>query len=225
MGRKPTSKLDVDHRALAMERDEIPFDGDNPKHTGIMADTSKLSDDEVNTNPLYWRERIRRARGVAFDDAAKVKFLELLRMSGKIVIACRESGVDRRTVLRHREKDAEFEVACDLMLELHAKDIVQRLEDQAMEGFHNDVFNAKTGEIIGTKITYETPLRVALLKRFDPDGYKDRSEVDVTSGGKIIAAPPVATIDEFEKIAEQLRADHRATQEERERQDAEDAAG
>jgi hypothetical protein len=81
MGRKPTSKRDVDHRALAMERDEIPFDGDNPKHTGIMADTSKLSDDEVNGNPLYWRERIRRARGVAFDDTAKVAFLEALRLS------------------------------------------------------------------------------------------------------------------------------------------------
>jgi hypothetical protein len=225
MGRKPTSKRDIDHRALSLERGEIPFDSDNPKHTGIHADTSKLTDEEVNGNPLYWRERIKRARGVAFDDTAKMAFLEALRLSGKITIACRETGVHRQTVLRHREKDAEFEVACDLMLELHAKDIVQRLEEQAMDGFHNDVFNAKTGEIIGTKITYETPLRVALLKRFDPDGYKDRSEVDVTSGGKVIAAPPVASMEEFEAMAEQLRKDHRATQEERERQDAEDAAG
>lgn len=225
MGRKPTSKLKIDHRALSKERDEIPFDGDNPKHTGIQADTSKLTDQEVNDNPLYWRERIRRARGVAFDDTAKMEFLETLRRTGKMVLACKECGIDRRTILRHREKDAEFEVAFDLMLELHAKDIVARLEEQAMDGFHNDVFNAKTGEIIGTKITYETPLRVALLKRFDPDGYKDRSQVDVTSGGKAIAAPPTASVEEFEAIAQQLRDDHARVIAEREEQDRLDAAG
>lgn len=225
MGRKPISKRDIDHRALSIERDEIPFDGDNPKHTGIHADTSKLTDGEVNDNPLYWRERIRRARGQAFDDTAKHEFLEVLRLSGKMVIACKECGINRRTILRHREKDAEFEVAFDLMLELHAKDIVQRLEGQAMDGFHNDVYNTKTGEVIGSKIAYETPLRVALLKRFDPDGYKDRSEVDVTSGGKAIASPPTASVEEFEKIAQQLRDDHTRVIAEREEQDRIDAAG
>lgn len=225
MGRKPVSKRDIDHRALSIERGQIPFDGDNPKHTGIHLDTTKLTDEEVQANPLYWRERIRRARGAAFDDTAKIAFLDALRLYGKVVIACRETGIDRQTVLRHREKDGEFEAAFDLMLELHAKDIVARLEEQAMDGFHNDVFNSKTGDIIGTKITYETPLRVALLKRFDPDGYKDRSEVDVTSGGKIIAAPPVASVDEFEKIAQRLRDDHARVEAEREEQDRLDAAG
>lgn len=225
MGRKPVSKRDVDHRALSIERGEIPFDSDSPKHTGISLDTSKLTDKEVADNPLYWRERIKRARGMAFDDTAKHAFLEAYRLSGKITIACRETGIHRDTVRKHREKDAEFEVACDLMLELHAKDIVERLEAQAMEGFHNDVFNAKTGDVIGTKITYETPLRVALLKRFDPDGYKDRSEVDVTSGGKIIAAPPTASVAEFEEIARKLREDHAQVQKDREEQDREDAAG
>jgi len=201
MGRKPTSKRDIDHRALSIERDEIPFDGDSSKHTGIMADTSKLTDAEVNDNPLYWRERIKRARGVSFDDAAKVEFLEALRLSGKIVIACKHCGIDRRTILRHREKDAEFETAVDLMMELHAMDIVQRLETDALEGFHNDVYNMKTGDVIGSKLTMETPLRVALLKRFDPE-YKDRSQVDMNVGGKVIAMPPEMSNDEWDVAAE-----------------------
>lgn len=225
MAGKPTSKRDIDRRKLAEERDEIPFNADNPKHTGIHADTSKLTDDEVNENPLYWRERLRRSRGVVFDDAAKTAWLEAFRQSGKITVACRETGVHRQTVLRHREKDEEFEAAFDLMLELHAEAVVHRLESDALDGFHNDVFNAKTGDVIGSKLTYETPLRVAMLKRFDPN-YKDRSEVDINHSGKVIAAPPrVGSIEEFQKIAEKLRADHAAIQKQREEQDAADAQG
>lgn len=218
-GRKPVSKRNIDHRALSIERGQIPFDGDSPKHTGIHLDTSKLTEEEVNSNPLYWRERIRRARGVAFDDTAKVAFLDALRLYGKVVIACRETGIHRDTVMRHREKDDEFACAFDLMLELHAMDVVNRLETEALNGFHNNVFNAKTGEIIGTKITYETPLRVALLKRFDPE-YKDRAQVDMNVGGKVIAVPPEMSNEEWDAAAEAALDRMRQVAKEREAEEA-----
>lgn len=223
MAGKPTSKRHIDHRALSIERGEIPFDGDDPKHTGIHADTTKLTDEEVQSNPLYWRERIRRARGAAFDDAAKTEWLEAFRKSGKITIACRETGVHRQTILRHREKDEEFEAAFDLMLELHASDIVDRIEERAMNGYENDVFD-KDGCAVGIKTTYETALAVKMLGRYDRD-YKDRSEVDITSGGKVIAAPPrVGSLEEFERdVASRLREGHAAVLKQREEQDAADA--
>lgn len=223
MAGKPTSKRDIDHRALSIERGEIPFDGDDPKHTGVHADTSKLTDEEVQSNPLYWRERIKRARGVAFDDVKKTEWLAAFERTGKIILACDEVGVARQTILRHREKDEEFEAAFDLALERHATSLVNRIEDRAMDGVTNDVYNSKTGDIIGTETKYETALAVKMLGRYDRD-YKDRSEVDITSGGKILAIPPTATREEFSGMLERLREQQAKIVKEREEQDAADVA-
>ena len=193
MAGKPTSKRDIDHRALSIERGEIPFDGDDPKHTGIHADTSKLTDEEVQSNPLYWRERIKRARGAAFDDAKKTEWLAAFEKTGKVILACDEVGVDRQ------------------------------IEERAMDGYENDVFD-KDGVAVGIKRTYETALAVKMLGRYDRD-YKDRSEVDITSGGKVIAAPPrVGSLEEFERdVASRLREGHAAVLRQREEDEAADA--
>ena len=222
----PVSRREVDHRQAALDRGEVPFDPDSAKHTGIQLDTSKLTDDEVQSNPLYWRERMRRARGIAFDDVAKAGFLEALRLHGNLAKTCEATGVHRRTVLRHREKDEEFEAGYDAALELHSMDKVAHLEEQALEGFENDVYNMKTGDIIGTKRTYETALRVAVLKAYGGEQYTDRSKIDanVKSTGKMLAIPSTATPEEFDAMLDQLAADQAQIVKDREEQDRKDAA-
>lgn len=43
------------------------------------------------------------------------KFLMYLRLSGKYKIACKQLGINIKTVERHKEKDTDFNEACELV--------------------------------------------------------------------------------------------------------------
>lgn len=147
-----------------------------------------------------WRRQMMESK-LKFDDVQKQIFLDKLLETGKPGLSAAHAGVCQTTVARHRKEDPDFGEAYTRTLKLHAEDIVQRLETAAMEGFENDVYD-KDGVKIGIKTTFETQLRVAMLKRFDPE-YKDRQEIEHKGGG-VMVAPAAMTPEQW--LAQQQAA-------------------
>lgn len=188
---------------MAEAKKEIQFDETNPSHTGIKEDVSKLSDKVVEDRPELWRERAKRRTARKLTDPMKQAYLMALEQTGKISLAIKEVGLCRQTIMNHRKVDPVFDQACEDAVDQHAMNIVNRLETEAIEGHTQPIFD-KEGEEIGEKRIYETGLRTLVLKRYDPE-YKDRQALDVTSGGKELAAPPQLGLDDWVAAAAKAR--------------------
>ncbi len=192
-------EVNIGDRAPDPEKQKL-FDDADPDFTGISKDVSKLSDEEVEADPTLWREKGKRYRRKKFDDVRKSIFLKDLLANGKMVLACKACGISKDTVVVHRREDEQFNLDVEDALAEHAKDIIKRIEKRAMEGYDNPVFD-KEGAECGIKTTFETPLAVKMLARYDPD-YRDKTALDLTTGGgAAIVAPPTLSMEEFVKVA------------------------
>jgi len=200
--------------------EEKTFDDTDPRFTGISKDLSRMKDTTIEADPTLWREKRKRHRRKKFDDNLKSVFLASLLSHGKIILAAKDAKIALSTIGVHRSEDEDFNDAVEETIAQHAKDIIQKIELRAMEGYDNPVFN-KDGDEVGTKTTMETALAVKMLARHDPE-YRDKSALDITSGGGVILSPPTVTLEEWSVIAAKSRQrmlDHQAEQE------AEDAQG
>lgn len=134
-----------------------------------------------------WRRSLRPDQ-IKFDDEMKGRFLEQILMHGKRALAAQAAGVSMQTVRNHMKIDPEFAELFDQALQERADRVTRQIEEEALEGFEEPIFHAKTGELLGTKRVYETPIRLAILRRYDPE-YKDRSESTVVGAIGVLVAP------------------------------------
>lgn len=134
-----------------------------------------------------WRRSLRPDQ-IKFDDEMKGRFLEQILVHGKRALAAQAAGVSMQTVRNHMKIDPEFAELFDQALQERADRVTRQIEEEALEGFEEPIFHAKTGELLGTKRVYETPIRLAILKRYDPE-YKDRSESTVVGAIGVLVAP------------------------------------
>lgn len=88
-------------------------------------------------------------------------FIEALRISGNIAIACTAAGVQRKTALRARERNEEF-----------ARDWDNAIEDST------DALLAVARE---RAIARSDQLLMFLLKAARPDTFRDKSQLDLRS--------------------------------------------
>jgi hypothetical protein len=135
-----------------------------------------------------------------FDDKRKAKYLEFMEMYGKKVLAAKLTGVAYSTVYYHMEHDPEFAETVETALDNRAERIVHMLEEQAINGYKQPIFS-KSGEYLGEKTLYESNLRLAMLKRYDPaykDGKGDGVVINNNTGAVVVPAGVPA--EDWEKL-------------------------
>ena len=135
-----------------------------------------------------WRQPPVAPDQIKFDDEAKGRFLAAILKHGKRALAAKEALVSMQTVRNHMKWDPEFEELFNQAMAERADRVTRQIEEEALEGFEEPIFHAKTGELLGTKKVYETPIRLAILKRYDPE-YKDRSETTINGTVGVLVAP------------------------------------
>jgi len=142
---------------------------------------------------------------VVLDNRMKDLFLEALFKTGKKSVAARAIGISGETLRLHAKKDDAFSSAIDETLLLRAEMMVDRLENEAMEGFTQPIFD-KNGNHVGDRPVKETQLRLAMLKRYDPE-YKDRSDINFSGNGVggVLLVPADMTIDQLLLQGEEIR--------------------
>lgn len=160
------------------------------RHSGTFVPVQYQDDDGS------WRVKIA-ARRVGFDDRKKQVFLDEYRKHGLIGAACKVAGVSHKAIRDHREKDPDFDEACE--------DAYREYHDRLISHQQNLVFNGTTkktydrnGNIVGEEQIYPIRLIELELKAHD-ERYRDKQEVDVNvSGGVLIAPAEVKSIDDWE---------------------------
>ncbi len=133
-----------------------------------------------------WRVKMR-AEQVKFDDRAKGRFLEAILRHGKRALAAQAAQVTMQTVNNHVRADPEFAELYDQALQERADRVTHQLEEEALEGYQEPIYS-KDGDLVGHKQMYETPIRLAILRRYDPE-YKDRTETTVHGTVGVLIAP------------------------------------
>jgi len=139
-------------------------------------------------DPLGWRAPVRASR-VKFDEEQKLKYLDILKLTGNKIKAREAAGVHRNTIFNHRKSDPDFSDAEDNALESYSAEITTRIEREALEG-HTEKITREDGSTIERKIL-ESGIRAMMLKGHDPERYNPKTELDVNvnGGGGVLVVP------------------------------------
>jgi hypothetical protein len=124
-----------------------------------------------------------------FTPQKKEKFLSNLRKWPNVTRAARLANISRVTAYLHRREDSplydpDFSKAWDEALAEGVERQAEEAERRAFKGVNEPVYYK--GVKVGTVKKYSDTLAIFLLKAHDPEKYRDRSSVDVTSDGKPI---------------------------------------
>lgn len=148
------------------------------------------------TEEVPWRLKIRKLRGVDFNDDVKQAFLASLQRYGKVGLACVDAGCSLGMYQLQREKDEEFREAVELTLMVFKDKRIHQLEAQAMSGHTEPIFGAN-GEV-GERKRFESGLRAMILKAYAPEMYKDVQELNVNHKVGAVIVPAVLDPDDWE---------------------------
>lgn len=118
-------------------------------------------------------------------------FLAALAECGILSQAAEAAGVDRVTVWRRRQDDAEFARACDEAIDMAADKLEGEARRRALEGVEEPVYQG--GQLIGTKTVYSDSLLALLLKGRRKRVFAERVETTGADGGPVKTQVLVAT--------------------------------
>ena len=113
-----------------------------------------------------------------FDAERKAAYLAALEQDGEHTFARIEVGVSSETVRLHRQKDADFDTACDDALHTYRKKFIDELVRRGHEGVEKPVFHE--GVIVGHVTEYSDRLLMEHLKVIDRR-YRNQLEVDLAA--------------------------------------------
>jgi hypothetical protein len=108
-------------------------------------------------------------------------FLAHLAECGILTDAAAAAGVDRTTVWRRRQSDADFARACDEAVDMAADKLEAEARRRALDGTEEPVYQG--GLLVGTKRVYSDSLMVLLLKGRRKKVFADRTELTGADGG------------------------------------------
>ncbi len=154
-----------------------------------------------------------------FDDPElRQRFLENVYTLGYDELAAVRSGLHYGTVVSWSklagEEQNEFNEMWKLAKLLHSQEKAERLQKEALEGHEEPIYD-KDGKRVGTKRKYETPLRLALLKRHD-SAFKDSVDgTHKTETGVMVMPHPVSSVDAWRELVKKAKdeADARLAEE------------
>lgn len=124
-------------------------------------------------------------RGVALGPAEKAVIVEVLANTGHIWTACEAVGCAPSNVYKTRNLDDAFNDACNEAVAQYARKLHMAAEHRAVEGVLRPITGRVDKDqdgIIGYERQYSDSLLLAMLKKFDPEGYKDRQHVTHAGG-------------------------------------------
>lgn len=120
-------------------------------------------------------------------------FLDHLRTSCNYAASARAAGVGYSTVMARKQRDADFQAACDEALEEAYDSLEAEARRRAFEGSDEPVWHQ--GEQVGTVRKYSDSLAQFLLKGYRRRKFGDKQEITGADGG------PLSTVDETAKAA------------------------
>lgn len=118
-------------------------------------------------------------------------FLAHLAECGILSQAAEAAGVDRATVWRRRQDDAEFSTACDQAIDMAADKLEAEARRRALEGVEEPVYQG--GQLIGTKTVYSDSLLALLLKGRRKRVFAERIEQTGADGGPVQSRTVIVT--------------------------------
>lgn len=136
---------------------------------------------------------------LVFDDAAKMRYLELLSESGLLARCAAECGVPYHVVKQHRDSDPEFRDAVEFALMLYRDSVKNAVRVQAIEGVEEPIFGGRfKDKQVGTLRRFTPGLLAMEAKRVEPE-YREKQQVEMEVTGSGVLAVPVAavTVDEW----------------------------
>lgn len=144
-----------------------------------------------------WRVKVLERR-VKFDDVQKKVYLEEYAKHGLKGRAAEAANVTLGCVYNHRKNDPVFAEMEEAAWQARCDAVRGSIEADALEGF--DRKHYKDGELIKEEKVYETPIRLAMLKRHDPE-YRDKLDVNMSgAGGGVLVVPMRLSMEEWEAL-------------------------
>lgn len=110
-------------------------------------------------------------------------FLAALAECGILTQAAELAGVDRATVWRRRQADAEFAQAVDEAIDMAADKLEREARRRAIQGTEEPVYQG--GVLVGTKTVYSDSLLALLLKGRRKKVFAERVETTGADGGPL----------------------------------------
>lgn len=120
-------------------------------------------------------------------------FLQHLKTSMNMAESARSVGIAYSTVMALKQRDADFEAACEEALEEACDYLEAEMRRRAFEGVEEPVFYQ--GEEVGTVRKYSDGLAMFLMKGYRRRKFGDKQEITGANGG------PLSTVDETKKAA------------------------
>ena len=134
--------------------------------------------------------------------SARAKFLDVLRKTANVSLACRCLKVSRTVAYDQKAEDPEFSAQWDNALQEAYAHLEGEAWRRAFKGCKKPVYQG--GNLVGYVMEYSDQLMQFLLKGNKPDKFKDRSSTELTGkdGGPI----DIADLDTANRIAAIVRA-------------------
>lgn len=175
-----------------------PIDGTNltPLSPGAikLADISPpVSYDPADPNSRWYAGRRK------FTPEAQQVFLEQLERTGRTLLAARWAGVSGATVLKLRNTDPEFDEMCAEAVLAYHEQTVGLICAQAREGILETRTNAR-GDVVGERRVFETPIRLAMLRRGDSTYIERREETLTVQGGAVVVPAPTDSVESWADV-------------------------
>lgn len=160
------------------------------------------------TNPVVddsgWRVKAQRKHRIKFDDKAKQRYLDALRLTGRRWQAEEAAGVAHATVDTHKENDPEFAAACEEAAEEFAARGLAKIERDAIDGHIERRYDPMTGTLVSEVPRFETQLRVKFLERYERE-YHPKHQIEHSGeiGGGAFVIPGIAPLTDWEAAVKQ----------------------
>jgi hypothetical protein len=165
-------------------------------------------DPDADVDTSTWRIRARTAARSSFTDEKKGRWLFELSKHGQYGLADAAVGVSCTTRRAHLENDEAFAQAEEEVMACYSGLQVRMLEAQAMEGELHISYD-KEGNKVGERRVFETPLRLAILRRHDKR-FGEKQEIEHTFKGGVLLMPAAVAPSQWE--AEAAKVTGRAEQ-------------
>lgn len=134
-----------------------------------------------------------------FGPERKKIFLEKLAETGRIKLSALFAGVQPHTVELHRKREPDFDEQCKIAHDLYHELTVALITSQARAGMTDERFD-KEGNLLSRRVSYETQIRLAMLKRADPSYVETRKEEVAITGGAVIVPAPTDSVESWEDV-------------------------